>query len=62
MLRQLSAFNSVELKGHHIDLPASGLETSEIAFVGPADGIQDSNLVVLSDDTRNGSFRSANAE
>jgi hypothetical protein len=53
MLRELSAFNSVELKGHRVDLSASGLETSEIAFVGPADGIQDSNLVALSDDRRN---------
>lgn len=53
MLGEMPIFNSVELKRHCIDLSASGLDTGEIAFVRPADGIQDSNLVAFGDDRRN---------
>src|SRR5258708_6665330 len=33
MLRELSVLDSVELKGHRVDLSASGFEANEFAFV-----------------------------
>src|SRR6266852_6801987 len=53
MLRELSVLDSVELKGHRVDLSASGFEANEFAFVRAADGIQDSDAVALSHDRRN---------
>src|SRR5260370_2957665 len=53
MLRDLSVLDSVELKGHRVDLSASGFEANEFAFVRAADGIQDSDAVALSHDRRN---------
>src|SRR5260370_1626324 len=53
MLCELSVLDSVELKGHRVDLSASGFEANEFAFVRAADGIQDSDAVALSHDRRN---------
>ena len=53
VLRQLSVFNAVELKGHRVDASASGLEATEIALVRTSNGIQDSDAVTLSQNRRN---------
>jgi hypothetical protein len=53
MLRELSVFDSVELKGHRVDPSASGLEANEFSLVPASDGIEDSDAVTLSHNRRN---------
>jgi hypothetical protein len=52
MLRELPVVDSIELKGHRIDLLTSGLERTEIALVRTPDGVENGHVVALGHDRR----------